>query len=103
MVLAIHSNSNGSRKTMRASFASEEVIERSKMIVIYAIAASLVRADLTIYVDAPLEVRRERVMRRGASEADRETLTSIADRPLTNVSSKSAWRPGKLRAEKLRS
>jgi dTMP kinase len=37
-------------------------------------------ADLTVYLDAPLDVRRSRVaLRGGASAADRETLTSTAD------------------------
>jgi dTMP kinase len=39
-------------------------------------------ATLTVFLDAPLHVRRERVVRRGASRADRETLSPEADRQL---------------------
>jgi len=39
----------------------------------------LVPAHMTVFLDAPLDVRRARVGQRGASAADRETLTVEAD------------------------
>ena len=41
--------------------------------------ALLLPADLTVFVDASLETRRGRLITRGASAADRETLTREAD------------------------
>lgn len=43
------------------------------------LAALLVPADLTVFVDAPLAVRIERLSQRGASAADRETMVPAAD------------------------
>ena len=39
-------------------------------------------ATLTVFLDAPLQVRCERLARRGASRADRETLSPEADQQL---------------------
>ena len=39
----------------------------------------LVPADMTVFLEAPLDIRRARVARRGESPADRETLSDEAD------------------------
>ena len=43
------------------------------------IGSSLLPADLTVYLDAPLEIRRERLAARGKSAADEETLSEVAN------------------------
>jgi dTMP kinase len=58
---------------------------RGSRLCIDAVSDLLVPADITIYVDAPLEVRRQRVMTRGASAADIETLTAAADERLRSL------------------
>ncbi|EDM80487.1 hypothetical protein PPSIR1_41789 [Plesiocystis pacifica SIR-1] len=45
----------------------------------------LTPATLTVYVDAPLAIRRKRVQTRGASPADSETLTREADARLREL------------------
>ncbi|GAB2876304.1 hypothetical protein GCM10027046_00070 [Uliginosibacterium flavum] len=45
----------------------------------YAMETELIHADITIYLEAPLEVRRERTAARGCSTADNETLSPSAD------------------------
>jgi dTMP kinase len=47
-----------------------------------ALGDSLVSADVTVFLDVPLEVRRRRLEARGSSMADRETLSAPADRHL---------------------
>jgi dTMP kinase len=44
-----------------------------------ALGDLLVPADLTVFVHAPLAVRLERLGRRGATAADRETMAPLAD------------------------
>lgn len=49
-------------------------------------AELLVSADLTVFLDAPLDVRRQRIVERGgASAADRETLHPEADSKLREL------------------
>jgi dTMP kinase len=43
------------------------------------VAALLLPATLTVFLDAPLDVRRQRLSARGQSAADRETLLNEAD------------------------
>lgn len=42
----------------------------------------LVPPDVTVFLDVPLEIRRTRLLHRGTSPADRETLSEEADRRL---------------------
>ncbi|MFV8752325.1 dTMP kinase [Nannocystaceae bacterium ST9] len=58
---------------------------RGSQLEIDALAGLLVPADLTVYLDATLDVRRRRVGERGASVADHETLTSDADLRLRDL------------------
>lgn len=44
-----------------------------------ALHTHLVPADLTIYLDAPLDVRRQRLAARNCTHEDRQTLTAAAD------------------------
>lgn len=44
-----------------------------------ALCSKLVPADITVFIDVPLEVRRSRLMNRGVSDADRETLSREAN------------------------
>lgn len=43
------------------------------------IGATLVPADLTVFLHAPLDIRIQRIEQRGASAADRETMSPQAD------------------------
>ena len=47
-----------------------------------AIAQQLLPADITVFLDVPLSTRRARLLKRGATVADRETLSSKADAAL---------------------
>ncbi|MEC9400134.1 MAG: AAA family ATPase [Myxococcota bacterium] len=47
-----------------------------------AFSASLQPADLTVFIDVPLELRRERLLGRGANAADRETLADATNATL---------------------
>lgn len=47
-----------------------------------ALVKFLLPADLTIFLDVPLEIRRKRVAVRGSDAADRETLTEGSDQYL---------------------
>ena len=54
----------------------------------------LMPADLTVFLEAPLEVRRERVVQRGgASAADRETLSASAQARLMEEHARRARLP----------
>ena len=46
------------------------------------LSTSLLPADLTVFIDVPLEIRRERLLARGANDADRETLEDDANATL---------------------
>ncbi len=46
------------------------------------LSTSLLPADLTVFIDVPLEIRRERLLARGANTADRETLEDDANATL---------------------
>jgi len=50
----------------------------------------LLPADLTVFLEAPLEVRRARLHQRGESAADRETLSPDADGQLREAHSRRA-------------
>lgn len=52
---------------------------RGSLIGLDELSAHLLPADLTVMVEAPLEIRRARLATRGATDADRETLTPTAD------------------------
>jgi dTMP kinase len=47
-----------------------------------ALGELLVPADVTVYLDVPLEIRRQRLAARGTSTGDRETLSERADAQL---------------------
>jgi dTMP kinase len=49
------------------------------------LATELVPADVTIYLDTPLAVRKERLSNRSCSAADHETLTTAADALLNEL------------------
>ena len=44
-----------------------------------ALVKFLLPADVTVFLDVPLEIRRKRVAVRGSDAADRETLTEKSD------------------------
>lgn len=52
---------------------------RGSTLAIDGLAAALVPADLTVFVEAPLDVRLARLARRGVTAADRETMAPAAD------------------------
>lgn len=58
---------------------------RGSRLDIDALGDLLVPADVTVFLDAPLEVRRRRLAARGSSEADRETLSVSADARLRSA------------------
>jgi thymidylate kinase len=49
------------------------------------LATALVPADVTIYLDAPLALRKARLSNRACTAADRETLTKAADASLREL------------------
>ncbi len=55
---------------------------RGSRLTIDSVESLLVPAHATVYLEAPLAVRRERLRQRGTSHADRETLAEAADAAL---------------------
>lgn len=58
---------------------------RGSELVLDNLSALLAPARLTIYLDAPLDIRRRRVLQRGASASDHETLDPAADTRLREL------------------
>lgn len=52
---------------------------RGSMLDLDALSSLLLPADFTVFIDVPLELRRERLLTRGANAADRETLAEHAN------------------------
>jgi len=58
---------------------------RGSSIALDALHASLLPADLTVFLEASLSARAARILARGASATDRETLNADAQRLLTEL------------------
>lgn len=73
---------NGRSVVLDRYFLSTQVYAKfrgSKFPIDDVLVRFLLPADVTVFLDVPLEIRRQRVAVRGGNAADRETLTKAAD------------------------